>query len=82
MDKFIYESKPYFYALVSLLALYNGKGSPLMTVSGVFMGLACISIGMLRYDSRNSLAYIRKGKVSRREIEGQEHFGQRKYHIG
>jgi len=81
MEKIIYESKPYFYGLVAVFALYFGKGSLLMTLSGIFMGLACISVGMLRYDFRNAVAMPRKGKASRRELEGESHLGQKRFHI-
>lgn len=84
MEKLIYESKPFLYGFIALVALYNGKGSILMTTSGVFMGLACIAIGMLRYDSRTQVAYgivAKKGKASRDQIQGQTQYGQTKYHI-
>lgn len=83
MEKFIYESKPYLYGIIAIAAMYNGKGSILLTVSGVFMGLACISVGMLRYDFRTASAAPRKGKASRQDIEGVTHMsGQTKFHIG
>lgn len=81
MEKLIYESKPYFYGIIALIAMYNGKGSLLLTVSGVFMALACISIGMLRYDFRTASVMPQKGKASRKDIQGETHMGQTKYHI-
>lgn len=83
MEKFIYEAKPYIYGLVSIVALYNGKGSVLMTASGLVMGLACISIGMLRHDSR-TMAYgaPRKGKALHKQIHGETHInGQKRFSI-
>ena len=83
MEKLIYELKPYLYGIIALAAMYNGKGSILLTGSGVFMGLACIAVGMLRYDFRTASTMPQKGKASRKDIQGVAHIsGQSKYHIG
>ncbi len=82
MEKLIYESKPYLYGIIAIVSMYYGKGSILLTVSGVFMGLACIAVGMLRYDFRTASAVTQKGKASRKDIQGVAHIsGQSKYHI-
>jgi hypothetical protein len=82
MEKLIYESKPYLYGIIAVAAMYYGKGSILLTVSGIFMGLACIAVGMLRYDFRTAPATTQKGKASRKDLHGVSHMsGQTKYHI-
>lgn len=83
MEKIIYESKPYLYGIIAFFSMYYGKGSMLLTASGVFMGLACIAVGMLRYEFRTAVATTPKGKATRKEIQGNIHIsGQNKYHIG
>lgn len=82
MEKIIYESKPYFYGFVAVSALYFGKGSILMTLSGIFMGLACVSVGMLRYDFRTAVTQPRKGKALQRDLHGETKMGHTKYYIG
>jgi hypothetical protein len=83
MEKLIYESKPYLYGMIAIAAMYFGKGSILLTGSGVFMGLACIAVGMLRYDFRTASVMPLKGKASRKDLHGVTHMnGQTKYHIG
>ncbi len=80
MEKLIYEAKPYFYLMVAAISLYLGKGSTLLTMSGVLIGLSGIAVLMLRRDGRNDVNQINR-KLQTKPHDGQMHMGQKTYHI-
>ena len=80
MEKLWYEIKPYLYLIVSAYALWAGKGSALMTLSGVMIGFCGVSVAMLRYDNRQ-LANGKKSSSKRDPELRTHHSGQTSYRI-
>ena len=80
MEKLIYEAKPYFYLFAAVAALISGKGSTLMTLSGLLIGISGISVIMLRYDGRIQMENLNR-KMKSPKPGNSDHYGQKTYHI-
>ncbi len=80
MEKLIYEVKPYIYLFASIFALVAGKGSTLMTLSGVLIGLSGICVLTLRYDGRVQAEAMNK-RLKSGKVGKNDHYGQKTYHI-